>query len=287
MSNAHATRMVRPWCDWLLLAVGLVGLTVPLDLYADAVYRHDRSVFYWLLMVYTYPEGTPAATVVGLVALALALLTVWIGLRLLARASLRPSQALTAEALAAVAGGSATLTLLLAYVASNTGPFVIVPILVAGGLLTTAAGLGLRAVLRRAGVSLVTRPVRRAWLRTDLLPVMLAFAATMIVLTVVPFALAIGERPIGFSHLATATSHTTRYHLALEQTPSDGAFAILYRCDAVGVWCRQVDALGASAGEGQSANGWLRYDPATGNITASEGGRVLLTYQVGDLFAGP
>ena len=61
---------------------------------------------------------------------------------------------------------------------------------------------------------------------------------------------------------------------------------LLYRCDALGMWCYQIDALGTSV-EGQSHSGRLQYDATTQTLTAREGGHRLLTYPAGDLFAGP
>ncbi len=85
MHVMRETHRIRLWCDWLLLAAGFVALCVPLDLVADAVYRSDHTVLYWWLIAYSYPDGTPLATVVGLFILVSALLAYWISLRLLAR----------------------------------------------------------------------------------------------------------------------------------------------------------------------------------------------------------
>ena len=117
--------------------------------------------------------------------------------------------------------------------------------------------------------------------------VALSVVATAVVVTITPLALAIGERPIGYTHLASATSAAHRYYMAWEQTPSDGSSVLLYRCDTLGVWCHQIDALGAGASNQQGAGGWLRYDHATRTLTAQEGRHVLLTYPAGDLFEGP
>jgi hypothetical protein len=113
--------------------------------------------------------------------------------------------------------------------------------------------------------------------------------ATLLVGTVAPFALLIGERPNSYTHLASASLQARRYYLALEQTPSDGSLVLLYRCDALGAWCRQIDVLGTYNGAGaqQSAGGGLRYVPATRTLTASEGDHLLLTYPASDLFEGP
>jgi hypothetical protein len=63
-----------------------------------------------MLLTYSYPDGSPTATVVGLAVLALTLLVYWISLRLLFRAGLPPARSLRAVTLAALVGGCATLT---------------------------------------------------------------------------------------------------------------------------------------------------------------------------------
>jgi len=110
--------------------------------------------------------------------------------------------------------------------------------------------------------------------------------ATLLAVTVAPFALAIGERSNSYNHLASASFQEHRYYLAQEQTPSDGSLVLLYRCDALGVWCHQIDALGTSV-EGQSDSAGCSTTLTTQTLTASEGGYLLLTYPAGDLFAGP
>jgi hypothetical protein len=44
MQATRNTRRIRFWCDWLLLAAGLVALLVPLELVADAAYRGHQSI---------------------------------------------------------------------------------------------------------------------------------------------------------------------------------------------------------------------------------------------------
>jgi hypothetical protein len=98
--------------------------------------------------------------------------------------------------------------------------------------------------------------------------------------------LLVGERSVTYTHLASASFQDQRYYLALERHPSEGSRVLLYRCDTLGVWCRQVDALGTLV-ELQSDSGRLRYNPTTRTLTVSEGEHLLLTYPAGDLFEGP
>ncbi len=277
----------RLWCDWLLLAAGLVALLVPLELIADAAYRSDQSVLYWWLIAYSYLDGAPAATVIGFVALALALLAYWISLRLLLRAGLALWQTLTLVVLTILTSSSAAFTLVLAYVASGAGPFTSGTVILGGGLLTAALLLGLRAEVstarERAGAP---GTPRMSWMSWEMLGRLApTVVATLLAVTVAPFALALGERSNSYHHLASASFQEHRYYLAREQTPSDGSLVLLYRCDALGVWCHQIDALGTSV-EGQSDSGRLQYDATTQTLTASEGGHRLLAYPAGDLFAG-
>src|SRR5215813_10125112 len=97
------TPRVRLWADWLLFLVGIVALCVALDLVAHAAYRGDGSVLYWLLVAYSYPDGAPIATVIGLVILALALIAYWVSLRLLAGFGLTPVRSFAIVTLAALA----------------------------------------------------------------------------------------------------------------------------------------------------------------------------------------
>jgi len=286
MTAWHDTHRVRLWCDWVFLTVGLVALCIPLDLVADAAYRQDGAALYWMLLTYSYPDGSPTATVVGLAVLALTLLAYWISLRLLFRAGLPPVRSLGAVTLAALVGGCVTLTLLLThFVAADTGSFLL--LLLGCGPFTVAAVLGLCALLGVIRGPSARGSGRRGASLALLGPVALSVVATAVAVTITPLALAIGERPIGYAHLASATSAAYLYYLAREQTPSDGSSVLLYRCDTLGVWCHQIDALGAGVSNQQSAGGWLRYDPATRTLTAQEGEHVLLTYPAGDLFEGP
>jgi hypothetical protein len=274
----------RLWCDWLLLATGLVALLVPLELVADAAYRSDQSVLYWWLIAYSYVDGAPAATAIGLVALALALLAYWISLRLLLRAGLAPRLTLTLVVLTILFSSSAAFTLVLAYILSAAGPLTSGTVILGGGLFTVALLLGLGAEVstarERAGAP---GTPRMSWeMLGRLAPTVVA---TLLAVTVAPFALALGERSNSYHHLASASFQEHRYYLAREQTPSDGSLVLLYRCDALGVWCHQIDTLGSF--EVQSVSGRLQYDATTQTLTASEGGHLLLTYPAGDLFAGP
>jgi hypothetical protein len=149
-------------------------------------------------------------------------------------------------------------------------------------LLTAALVVGLRALLIGGGER---RPAAPGASRANLRLLGLTVVATLLAVTLAPVALLMGERPIAYSHLASATFQTHRYYLAPEQTPRDGSVVLLFRCDSLGVWCRELDGLGTT-GEGQSSAGWLRYDRATRTIVATAGEHLLLTYAAGDLFEG-
>jgi hypothetical protein len=114
----------------------------------------------------------------------------------------------------------------------------------------------------------------------------LVVVATLLLLILTPIALLIGERPITYSHLASADHGAHRYQLALAEAPSDYAAVVLFRCDSSGVWCQKVDTLYLS-GDGQSVAGDLRYDKSTHLVTASDGTQTILAYPAGDLFNGP
>ncbi|HEV8190710.1 MAG TPA: hypothetical protein VGP82_04390 [Ktedonobacterales bacterium] len=150
MHATRGTRRIQLWSDWLLLIAAPVALFVPIDLVADATYHSDGTVLYWLLVAYSYADGTPAATVVGLAVLALALLAYWISLRLLARIGVAPLRALALLALTLLASVSAVLTLLLAPLVSDGNPLFSGPVILGQGLLTVALVLGLLAVVRGA-----------------------------------------------------------------------------------------------------------------------------------------
>jgi hypothetical protein len=276
---------IQLWCDWLPLAAGFMALLVPLELVADAAYRGDQSVLYWWLLAYSYLDGAPTTTVIGFAVLALALLASWISLRLLLRAGLAWPPALEPVGLTMLVTIATAFTLMLAYLLSAAGPLVYGPIIVGGGLVTAALVLGLHAMVRsaREGAGVPSTPWR-SWIVLG--PSALAVIATLLAVTVTPLALAIGERPNSYTHLASASFQEHRYYLAQEQTPSDGSLVLLYRCDALGVWCHQVDALGTSV-ESRSVSGRLQYNAATRTLMASEGGHLLHTYPAGDLIAGP
>src|SRR5262249_59682337 len=106
--------------------------------------------------------------------------------------------------------------------------------------------------------------------------------ATLLAVMVAPFALLYGERPNDYNHLASASFQEHRYYLALERTPSDGSLVLLYRCDALGVWCHQLDALDPSV-DAQSDSGRLQYDTATYTLPAREGVHLRRSYPAGDL----
>src|SRR5262245_11186771 len=227
------TRWLQLWCDWLLLIAGPVALCIPLFLVADAAYRNHHSILYWLLIYYSYPDGKPAATVVGIAALALGLVFTWISLRLLARADLSPLRALGVLALTALATAAACGLLLAGFLASGDrlmsgaltlcfGLFIVAPLL---GLLALFGVLGAREPAQRRALSTLLRPA-------TLLPVALIVVATFLAVIVAPLGLLVGERYTNYSHLASADFASHRYHLALAQAPSDGSYVVLFHCDA-------------------------------------------------------
>jgi hypothetical protein len=285
MLALRKSRWLQPWRDWLLLIAGLVALCIPVFLVADAAYRNDHTILYWLLIAYSYPDGKPAATVVGIAALALGLVLSWISLHLLARTGLSRLRALGVLALTALATAAAC-GLLLAGLFDNGDPLlsrilrlcfgllIVAPLF---GLLSFFGVLGTREPAQRRALSTLLRPA-------TLLPMALVVVATFLALIVAPLGLLVGERYTNYNHLASADFASQRYYLAWAHTPSEGAYAVLYRCDTPGVWCQQIDTLGDA---GQSAGGHLRYDPATRTLTVSEQGQALLTYPAGDLFVGP
>src|SRR5262249_14491814 len=142
---------------------------------------------------------------------------------------------------------SVAFTLVLAYVLSAAGPLITGPVILGCGLLTVALILGIRAVVshsrEREGVLAPGTPWR-SW--AVLGPLAPTVVATLLAVMVAPFALLYGERPNDYNHLASASFQEHRYYLALERTPSDGSLVLLYRCDALGVWCHQLDALDPS-----------------------------------------
>jgi len=238
-------------------------------------------------MAYSYPGGTPDATLFGLAIVAVTLLAYWSSLRLLARAGLVPFRVLAILALTIAATGCAVLTLVLGPLVSDTNPLVSGPLTLGFGVLTAVLGVGLALLLRTAVRAWRERDrrVQRPWFR--LLRLLApSVIMTVLVMTITPIALLIGERPTNYRHLASASFQAHRYYLALEEPPSESTSVLLYRCDTLGVWCQEIDSL-STAGDGQSDNGQLHYDSATQLLTASDGEHRLLTYPAGDLFGGP
>jgi hypothetical protein len=286
MGDTHRMR-IHLWSDWLLVAAGLVALCVLVDQVADLAFNYGGTILYWFLMVYTYPDGTPDATLVGLAIVALTLVAYWSSLRLLARSGLAPVLILAILALTIAATGCAVLSLVLGPLLSDTSA------LFSGSL---TLGFGLLIVVLVVGLGLLLRTSVRAWRERDpqaqrlwlrlLRPLAPSVVMTVLVMTIAPIALLIGERPTNYHHLASASFQAHRYYLALEVPPSESTSVLLYRCDTLGVWCQEIDSL-ATAGDGQSDNGRLHYDPATQLLTASDGEHRLLTYPAGDLFGGP
>ncbi len=287
MDTTHATPPIRLWFDWLLLVVALAVLCIPAYLAIDAAFGRDGTILYWLLVAYDYPNGEPAATVVGLASIAAALFLVWLSLRLLARFGFAPWRAFALVSLT----GLLTLTALVALLASPllTNGSSLLPILVMFGasLLTVAlilCVLALLGVWRRARPEPPTTPTRVRPASFGALA--LVVVAPLLLLIVTPIALVIGERPITYSHLASADHGAHRYQLALAEAPSDSSAVVLFRCDTSGVWCQKLDTLYLN-GNGQSVTGDLRYDKSTHLVIATDGTQTILTYPAGDLFNGP
>jgi hypothetical protein len=287
MDTTRAASPIRLWSDWLLLIVALVVVCIPIYLAIDAAYGRDGTILYWLLLAYDYPDGVPAATVIGLAFIAIAFLLAWLSLRLLARFGFAPWRAFALVALT----GLLTLTALVAYLASpllTDGSSLLPALVTLGATLLTVAlifgvlalmGVWRRARLEQSTASTSLRPASFGALG-------LVVAATLLLLILTPIALLIGERPINYSHLASADHGGHRYQLAFEEAPSDFAAVVLFRCDSSGVWCQKLDTLYRN-GDGQSVAGDLRYDSGTHVVTASDGTQTILTYPVGDLFNGP
>jgi hypothetical protein len=288
MGETHRLR-IRLWSDWLLVAAGLVVLGILLDQVADVVFNYGGTILYWFLMVYTYPDGTPLATLFGLAIVAVTLLAYWSSLRLLAHAGLAPVRVLAILALTIAATGCAVLTFVIAPLVSDTSPLSSGPLTLGFGLLTVVLVMGLALLLRTAVRAWRERDARvqreRPWSRL-LRPLVPSVVMTVLVMTIAPIALLIGERPTNYRHLASASFQAHRYYLALEVPPSESTSVLLYRCDTLGVWCQEIDSL-ATAGDGQSDNGRLHYDSGTQLLTASDGENRILTYPAGDLFGGP
>jgi hypothetical protein len=288
MDTTRVIPPIRLWYDWLLLVAALVTLCVPLYLAIDAAYGRDGAILYWLLIAYDYPDGVPAATVVGLATIAGALLLDWLSLRLLARSDFAPWRAFAAVALTSLLSLTALVALVGSYLLADGISLLPLLLTLGAGLLAAALTLGLRAVLgvwRRAPPAQSTAPIQLR--RASFVALALAIVATLLLVTLAPLALLIGESPINnYSHLASANVAAQRYHLALADKPSDYPAVVLFRCDASGEWCHKLDTL-FIPGDGHSAAGYLRYDTSTRLVTASEGTQIILTYPAGDLFGGP
>jgi hypothetical protein len=287
MDATRATSPIRLWSDWLLLVVALVALCIPVYLAIAAAFGRDGAILYWLLLVYDYPDGVPAATVVGLASIAAALLLAWLSLRLLARFGFAPWRAFAAVALTGLLTLTALVALLGGPLLTDGSSLLPIMLMLGAGLLTVALTLGVLALLgvwrrMQAGPSTAPTQVRPASFGA----LALVVAATLLLLIVTPIALLIGERPINYSHLTSADHGAHRYQLALAEAPSDYSAVVLFRCDSSGVWCHKLDTLYRN-GDGQSVAGDLRYDTSTHLLTASDGTQTILTYPAGDLFNGP
>jgi hypothetical protein len=94
--------------------------------------------------------------------------------------------------------------------------------------------------------------------------------------------LAFGSLRSSFAHLTSASYAGQRYHLAREDIFLEHPRLHLYRCDALGLFCQEVDAYGYGAAE----HGLLRVDEYAGTVTAlAEDGHVLFTYPLRGAFA--
>jgi hypothetical protein len=287
MDTTRATSPIRLWSDWLLLLVALVALCIPVYLAIVAAYGRDGTILYWLLLAYDYPDGVPAATVVGLASIAIALLLAWVSMRLLSHFGFAPWRAFALVGLT----GLLTLTALVALLASPlvwNGFSLLLNLVTLGATLLTAAltvgVLAFMGVWRRAQVAPSSAPTRLRLASFGALA--LVIVATLLLLIVTPIALLIGERPINYSHLTSADHDAHRYQLAFAEAPSDFTAVVLFRCDSSGVWCQKLDTLYRSS-DGPSVAGYLRYDNSTHLVTASDGTQTILTYPAGDLFNGP
>lgn len=287
MDTTRATSPIQVWFDWLLLVVALAVLGIPAYLGIDAAFGHDGTILYWLLLAYDYPDGVPAATVVGLASIAIALLLVWVSLRLLSRFGFAPLRAFALVALTGLLTMTALVALLASPLITNGSSLLPLLVMLGAGFLTVALTLGVLALLgvwRRVQVGPSTAPTQVRPASFGALA--LVVAATLLLLIVTPIALLIGERPINYSHLTSADLGAHRYQLALAEAPSDYSAVVLFRCDSSGVWCQKLDTLYRN-GDGQSVAGDLRYDKSTHLLTATDGTQTILTYPAGDLFNGP
>jgi predicted ribosomally synthesized peptide with SipW-like signal peptide len=86
-----------------------------------------------------------------------------------------------------------------------------------------------------------------------------------------------------YSHLTSATYNGQRYHLAREDALLEHSTLHLYRCDALGLLCQEVDSYGHDA---TIHGGWLQVDEYIRTATAhTPDGHILFTYTLGDFFA--
>jgi hypothetical protein len=287
MDTTRATSPIRLWSDWLLLVVALVALCIPVYLAIAAAFGRDGTILYWLLLAYDYPDGVPAATVVGLAFIAIAFLLAWLSLRLLSRFGFEPWRAFALVALTGLLTLIALVALLASSLLTNGSSLLSALVMLGATLLTAALTLGVLALMgvwRRTRLEPPTAPTRVRPASFGALA--LVVVAALLLLIVTPIALLIGERPITYSHLASADHGAHRYQLAFAEAPSDFSAVVLFRCDSSGVWCHKLDTLYRN-GDGQSVAGDLRYDSNTHLVTASDGTQTILTYPAGDLFNGP
>ena len=269
--------------DWYLLASALVLVGAVVAVIADGRYYRDGSVLYWYLMLYSYPEGNLSATLAALSVNAVVLLLLWVAARMLLRAGLPLRRAWIAHTLMVVASGALVMMLFVfAWIALTSSSFG------SPGLLSTWFGCfaGLACGGLAAALGYAVWNLTRGWRRISVRAFLLVAASVLAALTITPVALLIGERADSYKHLASGGDHGDVYRLALRETPSDGSLALLFRCDGLGIWCREIDSIGS--GQTQSNGAYLTFDQSAQMVTAREDdGHVLLTCHVGAAFVGP
>ncbi len=287
MDTTHATPPIRLWFDWLLLVVALAVLCIPAYLAIDAAFGRDGTILYWLLVAYDYPNGEPAATVVGLASIAAALFLVWLSLRLLARFGFAPWRAFALVSLT----GLLTLTALVALLASPllTNGSSLLPILVMFGASLLTVALILCVLAPAGGLAACTagathysdprapRVIWRAGARRRRTPAPAHRDSDRS-----------GHRRASNHLLASRERRSWRTPLSTGLGGSAQRLppVVLFRCDTSGVWCQKLDTLYLN-GNGQSVTGDLRYDKSTHLVIATDGTQTILTYPAGDLFSGP
>lgn len=95
-------------------------------------------------------------------------------------------------------------------------------------------------------------------------------------------ALALFGARSSYTHLASATHAGYRYHLAREDITLENPTLHLYRCDALGVFCEEVDSLGYDA---TVHSGLLDVDERSSTVTVhATDGQTLFTYRLRDFF---